>query len=189
MRDRIEQRFAAWGLFVFRNARATLACTLFFAAALASQLPKVDLDTSTESFLKKNDPTRLTYDAFRNQFGRDELIALAIRPPEVFDMAFLEKLRDFHADIEAEVPKLQDVDSLINARNTRGEGDQLIVEDLFAHWPETPAELATIRARALANPLYRDLVISADGSVTTVMVKTDAYTSIGIEIDELGGVS
>ena len=183
MREHIERRFAAWGHFVFQNAKATLACTLLVAAAFASQLPNVKLDTSTEAFLKKNDPVRLTYNAFRNQFGRDEMILLAIRPPEVFDIPFLEKLRDFHADIEAEVPKLQDVESLINARNTRGEGDELIVEDLFTHWPETPAELAAIRERVMDNPLYKDLVISADGSVTTVMVKTDAYTSIGIEGD------
>ena len=72
MREHVERRFAAWGRFVFRNAKATLACALLVAAALASQLPSVTLDTSTEGFLQKNDPVRKTYDQFRNQFGRDE---------------------------------------------------------------------------------------------------------------------
>ncbi len=186
MRDRIERGFEAWGHWLYRHARPILVLTLLGVAALAIQLPEIELDTSTEAFLKDDDPVRVTYNAFRDQFGRDERLIIAIEG-QVFDPDFLEKLRALHRDLEDEVPQLQDVTSLLNARDTRGEADELIVEDLFEDWPETPEALAAIRARALANPLYRAHLIDADASVTTVLIETDVYSSAGEEEDALGG--
>ena len=68
-----------------------------------------------------------------------------VRPPEIFDLAFLEKLRAFHRDLEREVPYLERVTSMINARSTRGEGDELIVEDLLARWPENQEDLEALQ--------------------------------------------
>ena len=149
IRERIEHALARWGQRTYRHARLTIVAVLLVAGALITQLPQIELDTSTESFLHEDDPVRVTYDAFREQFGRDDRILIAIEPPEVFDLAFLAKLRDLHEEIENEVPKLQDVTSLVNARHTRGERDELIVGDLLADWPGTPEELASIRKLAL----------------------------------------
>jgi predicted RND superfamily exporter protein len=186
VRDRIERAFAAWGHWLYPRARAVLALTLLFVVGLGTQLPQVELDTSTEAFLKEGDAVRLRYDAFREQFGRDERVIIAIEG-DVFDLAFLERLRALHRDLEDEVPQLQDVTSLVNARDTRGEGDELIVGDLLEDWPRTPEDLARIRERALANPLYRDQLLDASGRVTTVLIETDAYSQQDGAGDELGG--
>ena len=119
IRERIERAFARWGHRAYGHARLTISVVLLAAGALITQLPKIEFDTSTEGFLHADDPVRVTYDAFREQFGRDDRILIAIEPPEVFDLAFLAKLRDLHEEIENEVPKLQDVTSLVNARQTR----------------------------------------------------------------------
>lgn len=187
MRQRIEAAFAASGHLLYRNAWPVIAGSLLLVAGLATQLPRLEIDTSTESFLSPDDPIRATYERFRDEFGRDERIVIAVETPEIFDLAFLERLRRLHRDLEKEVPKVQEVQSLVNARNTRGEGDALVVEDLLERWPETPAELAAIRARALANPLYRDLLISRDGHLTTLLIETDAYSSLGVPADALAG--
>ena len=85
------------------------------------------------------------------------------------------------------MPNLEEVRSLINARNTRGEGDELVVGDLLEDWPETPAQLAEIRRIALANPLYRDQLISRDARFTTVLIETNAYSALGDDVDALAG--
>ena len=36
------------------------------ALAFASQLPKLETDTSSENYLHKDDPDRVTYDRFRD---------------------------------------------------------------------------------------------------------------------------
>jgi predicted RND superfamily exporter protein len=93
------------------------------------------MDNSVEGFLHDDDPTLIRYNEFRDQFGRDDVTIIAIETPDVFDLGFLEKLRALHEDLEAEVPHLDEITSLINARSTRGEGDALIVEDLLEDWP------------------------------------------------------
>lgn len=187
MRERVERGFEAWGRFVFRRAGLMVALTALGMAGLASQLPRLEIDTSTESFLEEEDQVRQTYDAFRAQFGREERLVVVVEPPEIFDFAFLEKLRAFHREIEETVPKLQEVTSLVNARNTRGEADRLIVEDLFEDWPETPEALAAIRQRALANPIYRNQLLDQTARLTTLLIETDAYSSLGEAPEDLLG--
>ncbi len=186
MRHAFERWFAAWGQFAYRRAWLVILCVLAVTGALATQVPNLEIDTSTEGFLREDDPIRVAYQEFRRQYGRDDMILLAIETPRVFDLGFLEKLRALHQEIESGVPKLQEVTSLVNVRETRGEGDELLVRELLADWPQTPEQLATLEARALANPLYRDNLLSEDGHVTTIVIETDAYSSLG-EVSDASG--
>ena len=68
---------------------------------------------------------------------------------DVFSFDFLEKLRAFHRDLEEGIPSLDDVRSLINARVTRGTGNELIVEELLERWPRNQTELAEPRRSLL----------------------------------------
>jgi predicted RND superfamily exporter protein len=187
LRERIETGLEAWGHIVAQHRWSTIVIMLLIALAFASQLPKVELETSTDSMLLKDDPARVVYNEFRKQFGREEPIIVAIRPPEVFDLRFLEKLRALHEELEERVPNLDEVLSLVNARETRGEGNELIVRELLEDWPQTPQDLASLRQRVLANPLYRNLLISDDAQTTTILIKTSAYSSEKGELDDLAG--
>ncbi|MBW2667623.1 MAG: MMPL family transporter, partial [Deltaproteobacteria bacterium] len=187
MRQRIDRLMTAWGHFAVRHAWKILVAVLLVVGTLSSQLPRLTLETSTEEFLHADNPTRITYDEFRNQFGRDDQIVLAIRTEAVFDRDFLARLRAIHQDIENEVPNLEDVSSLVNARNTRGEGDRLIVGDLLEQMPETDAELAEIERLVRANPMYTNLLISEDARFATILIRTNAFSSLGDDFDELGG--
>jgi predicted RND superfamily exporter protein len=182
-----ERGLERWASITVRARWILIPAMLGLALAFGSQLPKLTTDTSSENYLKPGDPDRVTYDSFREQFGRDTKIAIGIDPPEVFDLAFLERLREFHQALEADVPLLEEVTSLVNIRNTRGEDDRLIVEDLLEDFPETKDELATLKARVMSNPLYQDYVISRDGSFTSIIVETQAYSSLGVADDALSG--
>jgi hypothetical protein len=178
-RQRTNVRIAAIARFVVRRPWWVIAASLLSVALLASQLPHVRFDASTEGFLHHDDPGLLAYNAFRAQFGRDDMVVLALKPERVFDLAFLAKLRELHERLEAEVPHLDEVTSLINARATRGSDDELLVEDLLEEWPAGPAELAGIESWVLSNPSYRNLLISEDARFTTVVVRASDYSSDG----------
>jgi predicted RND superfamily exporter protein len=187
IRDRIELLFEAWGRFACRRAVLLIAGMLALSAALISQAPNLETDNSTDAFLHESDPTRLVYDEFRRQFGRDERIVVAIEAPDLFSPGLLARLRAFHEELEREVPHVEDMISMINARNTRGEGDELVVEELLEHWPETPQQLAALRERVLANPLYRNTLISRDASITTVTIELVAFVGADAGDDSLAG--
>ena len=187
IRNRIEQWFEILGHWIYENKYKTLILMLLLIAGILSQLPKLTLDISNEGFMHEDDQSLIDYNAFREQFGRDEMILVAISAPDVFDREFLGKLRALHEELEEKVPYVDEITSLINARNTRGEGDTLIVEDLLEEWPETDEELSRIRKRALANPMYKNTLVSEDGTITTIIIKTQTYSSVGNELDLMEG--
>ena len=156
-------------------------------AALLSQLPTLTIDTSTEGFLHENDPALTAYNEFRDQFGQDEVIIVAIERDNIFDLDFLTVLAQLHRELEDRVPHLDEVTSLINARNTRGNADELIVEDLLETWPDSPEALTAVQQRVMANPMYRHLLISEDGRFTTLIVRTHTHSGDGVETDLFEG--
>ncbi|MEN8167168.1 MAG: MMPL family transporter [Pseudomonadota bacterium] len=187
LRNSVERGFVLFGHFVYHHHWFMLGLTILFSAALLSQLPKLTMDTSTEGFLHEEDPILLDYHRLLAQYGRDELIVIAIHGKEVFEPTFLAKLRDIHYELLDHTPYLDDITSLINARNTRGAAGELIVEDLLEHWPENETQLAAVKTRAMANPLYQDMLLSRDGTTTTIIIKTDAFADTSQLEDALAG--
>ena len=181
-RLRVEKQFENFSYFIINHRLKALFLTLLFIFALASNLPKITFDTSTEGFLYKDDPQILIYNDFRNQFGRDEKIIVAIKTKDIFEKQFLEKLFKLHEEIESEVPYIKAVDSLKNARKTVGNKSELIVEDLFLDGIPTEQEkLNAIADFAKSNAIYRDLYLNKDATFTTIMITTNTYTSAGVD--------
>ena len=187
MRTNIERGFSFLSQWLFSNRLKSLLMLIIFVAAMISGLPKLTIDTSTEGFLHDNDPTLIAYNAFRDQFGQDDVVIVAVRPPEVFDQGFLKRLQQLHERLEAELPFLDEVTSLVNARNTRGEGDTLIVEDLLENFPENEAVLSELKQRVLSNPLYRDLLISGDANFTTLVIRASSTPTTLSDAELMGG--
>ena len=73
----------------------------------------------------------MEYDAFREQFGRDDIKLALIHPKDVFEITFLEKLKTFHEELEETVPHPDEVRSLVNVTSMRGEEGELIIEELM----------------------------------------------------------
>lgn len=176
---KIELWFEAFGHFVFHHRWLTLFFILALVGVLASQLPRINIDTSTESYLHRDDPILLTYNEFRRQFGRDEFIIIGIEPSELFSQDFLKKLKNFHEDLENNVPHVEEIISMVNARNTRGEQDRLVVEDLLEKCLEDEAGMKAFKERVLSNQLYINSLISEDGRLTAVVIKTNVYSDSG----------
>ena len=178
----IEKKFEHFTYFIIKHRLKALFLTLFIVFGLASNLPKITFDTSTEGFLYEDDPQIVNYNAFREQFGRDEKIIVAIKTKDIFEPTFLKKLFDLHAEIEEKVPHIKSVDSLQNARKTVGEESALIVEDLFLDGiPSEAAKLQAIKDFAQSNTIYKDLYLNADATFTTIMLTSNTYSSLNLD--------
>jgi len=168
-----------FGSFIHDNPFKLLLVLVLMLAFPISHVPQIKMDTSTEGFMHEDDPVLLAYNEFRNQFGRDERIVLAIKSDKIFTFDFLTTLKDLHKELETKVPFVEDVTSLYNVRNTRGDGDKLITDDLLEPFPKSETELKTIKERAMSSHFYKDLLISQDGTMTTIIIETDAYSHEG----------
>jgi predicted RND superfamily exporter protein len=185
-KEKIEKLLEKSARWLFRNPVKVLLVSFLLIGCLVYQIPSIAIDTSSEAMLHEDDPSLLEYNRFRDQFGRAELIIIAIQAPEIFHFRFLEKLRAFHVDLEVQVPYLREVTSLINARNTRGDNDELIVEDLLEGWPDKKnIDLRTLKKQVLENPLYVNHYISEDGDVSAVIIETEASVTEPVAEEEL----
>ena len=179
-RTKTELKIELFSDWLFENAKKTILIIFLLVVALGSQLPSLKIDTTTEGFLHKTDPMRVEYDIFRDQFGRDEKLMIAVKTGNIFDLNFLKKLDSFHDALESELPNIKGVDSLINARNTYGIEGELIVEPLIDSPPETEEALFKLKEIVTSNSLYENSLYSEDFTMTTVTIDTETYSNKGL---------
>ena len=177
-RTKAENKFESFSDWLYDNATKAILIIVLFVAALGSQLPTLKMDTSTEGFLHKTNPMRIEYDVFRDQFGRDEKLMIAVKTDSIFNLGFLKKLDSFHSALEDELPHIKGVDSLINARNTFGKEGELIVEPLIDDLPETQEDISRLRSTITNNSFYKNLLYSEDFTMTTVTIDTQTYSNV-----------
>ena len=182
-RTKTESKIELFSDWLFENAKITIVVIFVLVAGIASQLPSLKIDTTTEGFLHKTDPMRVQYDEFRDQFGRDEKLMIAVKTQNIFDLDFLEKLDRFHHALEDELPNIKGVDSLINARNTYGIEGELIVEPLIDNLPQNNEDLISLKETVTNNSLYKNSLYSEDFRMTTVTIDTETYSNNGASQD------
>jgi len=187
-KKRMELLFAAMTRTIIRFRFPVVLVVLLLSAALASQIRYLTIDTSNEGLLHPDDENLLTYNEFRDQFGRDDLLVFGVQSKDVFSPAFLKKLQKFQDVLEEKVPHITEINSLINARNTRGVGDTLLADDLLAKFPINEQGFAELKELVLSNPTYTNMLISADGTFTTVLLQSDTYSSAGAQDGESAGI-
>ena len=178
-RTKTENKIELFSDWIFDNAKKTIMAIVVLVVVIGSQLPSLKVDTTTEGFLHKTDPMRVEYDVFRDQFGRDEKLMIAVKTKNIFDLGFLEKLDSFHHALESELPNIKAVDSLINARNTYGIEGELIVEPLIDSLPKNNDDLIKLKETVTNNSLYENSLYSEDFTMTTVTIDTETYSSTG----------
>ena len=121
---RTKATFENSGYWIHDHPKRVILMMHLIVICLASQFPSIQFDTLTESFFEKDDPTLLEYDAFWEQFGRDEIVLALIHPKDVFEITFLEKLKAFHQELEETVPHLDEVRSPVSYTHLRAHETQ-----------------------------------------------------------------
>lgn len=102
-----------------RRPRLVIALSLGISLALASQLPRMRIDTDPENMLRQEEPVRVFHRQVKETFGIKELLVLGIvRQDGIFKPDTLERI----TRITAEVKRLpgvvgRDVESLSSTNN------------------------------------------------------------------------
>ena len=131
----------------------------------------LQIDPSTEPLLPQGDPGRAAYEEAVREFGDDEVFVVALETDDAFGRERLEQLRRI-TDAIAKLPEVRSVQSLTDviAFHWEPEGEWIDVGRFIDEIPEEPVGLARLRARALADPLYRRTLVSDDGRTAAVNV-------------------
>lgn len=150
----LEIRFAGFTAKVYQHKYAALLSMLILTFVLASQTSKLTFDTRDESFFHEDDPALIAYNRFRDTFGQDDMFIIALKPEAGLTLPFFAALYQIHSDLEAAVPYIDEISSLVNGRIVRADGDTLVVEDLMQAPARSQPELDRIMALIDRYPLW-----------------------------------
>lgn len=168
--------FRQLATFCFDKSKWVLAFSFLCLGLLASQVPHIPVDMSAEAVLHEDDPIRVTYDNFKRDFGRDDLIIVSMPVKDGLNHRFFSTLLKLQNDIENKVPHINKVTSLINARVTYSEDDELIVEDLLEGFPDKKIDSQSITKFVLNQENYIDRFISKDAKHTAILIEPNVYS-------------
>lgn len=166
--NKLQSVYKHW---VLDRPAITLIATLLFVAFLALFAGRFELDASADSLILENDKDLNYYRAISAKYGSDGYLVVTYSPKgDLFAQDTLddiEKLRDKLRKIErvGTVTTILDV-PLINSPRIDFEEIQKRTPKLRS--PGTDIELA--RKEFTEGPLYRNLLVSADGKTTVLQV-------------------
>jgi len=190
LRKKTEDFFHGLSQGVVHHPWWAITLMLGLTLAIVPAFRHMTVDFSTEAFLPKHDKTIQDYDDFRFQFGQTGFGLVTIETPnDVFTLENLQRIKALQEDIAAKVPHIDEINSLVSVQHTEGNQEGLTVRDLEELWPDTEAEMPAFKQLVLGNPNYVGNMVSANGRVTSLIVKLNNYTSENktdeAEIDDL----
>jgi len=166
--DRFFEFVTAW-------PKTILILSLLAIVGLASFIPQIHKDTSSDAFIAKDDPVVLYREHVRDIFGLEDPIVIAVindGPEGIFNpdsLALVDSLT-------RSIAKLSNVDpdritSLATEANIVGTFDGMEVSDFFDPYPFTQARADEIRAAIADFPLYQGALVARDGSATLIVAE------------------
>ncbi|MGQ0618342.1 MAG: MMPL family transporter [Panacagrimonas sp.] len=131
------------------------------------------LDPSTESLLPQDDKDRQVFERVRATFGEADAVLMSVKLDPLFtpdNMARIEqltvRLRKF--------PGVKTVFSLGSAPNVLAQGEDLEVSTFTQQARADPEAVKRFPQQIAANPIYRGVLVSADGRHTALAIGLDA---------------
>jgi len=166
------------------HPRVVVAMTLAVTAVLGAFAVRVRIESSLESVLASGDPAIGYYEEIRRLFGGDDVGVIGVRADDLFSPATLEKI----ARVTTAVGKLEGVESVLSITNAKDvAADVFAPPPLLPRIPPAPEDVAALRAKLEAVPLYRENLVAPDwrGAAINVFFRPLAGTQYAdLRLDE-----
>ena len=158
-------------LLIVTAALSVLAVLQLFA--LPSLTPRLKLDPSTETLLPLEDDDRQVFERVRATFGEGETVLMSLQLDPLFTPDNMARIDELTQRLR-QFPGIKGVFSLGTAPNVLAEGEDLEVSSFTAQAARDPASVANFARQIAANPLYHEVLVSADGRHTALAINLDA---------------
>ena len=156
---------------ILGKPRTTLALLAMLVAFLAWHSSDFRLDASSDSLILENDQTLKFYRAIEARYGSDDFLVITYTPEDdLFSDRVKKDLRNFSNELQSiqrveSVVTILDVPLIDSPPVTLSDIQKKI---LTLESPETDQSLA--QQELLSSPLYRNMLISTDGTTTAIQV-------------------
>ena len=153
---------------------AVLLVVAAISAVAAWQATKVTFDSDIETWFVEDDDNLRAYRAFLKRFEADEITILGVFADDVFTPELLTAMSAY-TEAAWEIDNVHRVISLATVQLVRATGPgEVAIEPLMDLPPESAAEAAEIRKRAMESELLRDNLVNADGKAAAIIIEMSA---------------
>ncbi len=164
---------------VIAHQRLVMACVVLITLAAAWGAAGLGFDTAIRSWFLEDDPVLVSYAAFQESFGADEVVLAVVSVEDdgpdrlgVFAPAALAVL-DHIAQGARAAPHAGRVRSVLNAPVARYLDGAVQLGPLLDTVPESVAVAGALRVAAMQNDLLRDSFVTPDGRSALLFVELD----------------
>ncbi len=154
--------------FSIHYPKTAIWIAVFITLAFLSQIPRITIDTDPENMLSSRESVRIYHNQVKKTFSIEDLIVVGItnppNPAGVFNKESLNRIAAATSrilDIRGVV--IRDVISPITVDDIEGKGGMLSIDRLQKGSINDPGMALSIQKSALANPLFKNKLISNDG--------------------------
>lgn len=167
-------------LAAFERRFAVVLALLAITALAATGVPRVRIDTGFERLLGQKSAERQAYQRVMREFGSDNRTIVYVRDAALWTPEKLAALERLHRTLAA-LPAVERIDDLFTRRSLRSLDGRVAAGLLLSGVPADAEAAATARRNALADPIARRSLVSADGNAVALAVALRERTEAGAD--------
>ncbi len=157
--------------------------TLFFGW----QVPRATIQSDFETYIPETVPARINTAALEDVFGGSDMVMILFETEDVLNPATLKRVGKIARRL-GRVKGVEQVLSLFDSKDIRGEDGMMIVDPAVKRLPKTPEQTEELRRRLRTNDLVYELVVSTDFTMTAIILTLDQEIEDQAIIDEINTI-
>lgn len=154
--------------FLFRHRLAFILLPVLITLAMLIPLRQARINPDLNAYLPEGIPAKQNLARIEGIFGKYEPVILFFETEDALAPATLERIRDMSMEINR-MPEFEQVLSLFDVKNIRGEEGAMIVEPAVRYIPATPKEREQLREEIKGNEMAYGLIVSRDFHYTMLL--------------------
>lgn len=157
------------GEFILKYRWLIIALSIIIPVVIGLQIFRAEIDPDLEKYIPSDMPSRLNTQVIEETFGGDELLIIIFETDDVLNPSTLQRIKS----IRKEVTRLDEVDqvmSLYDVKNLKNDEGMLITESFLDRIPQTKEETENLRSDLLRNSMAKDIVVSQDFTLATIIL-------------------
>lgn len=149
--------------------KAILIIAGVITVVLGFFIKDIKINSDVTTYLPPEDPAAQRFTYLGSQYGGTMLALVAVETDDVFDTVTVQKVARLTEELQA-ISGMRYVTSLTNVLDFRGTGDGIDISRLVDvdSLPRTAADWQALRDYTLSRDLYRNQLVSEDGSTTLI---------------------
>jgi hydrophobe/amphiphile efflux-3 (HAE3) family protein len=145
------------------------------------ELRKIQIEPDSTALMPPTMASRMNTTKIENLFGSNDMLFYLFESPDVLSEATLRRVQTIASECRR-IRGVKDVMSLFDTKRIRGENGAMIVDPAIKAIPASDAEREALRKELTENELAKEVVVSKDFRLTTIILslkldasKTDVF--------------